>query len=60
MTPAQIEALPPWDRPMAREIARRGLQATFSGHCWRIRGTGVDVSVAKLRYLVLENLVPTV
>lgn len=45
---------------MAREIARRRLQAAFNGHCWRIRGTGVDVSVVKLRYLVLENLVPTV
>lgn len=58
MTPEQISALPAVERPMAREIAKRKLNATFNGNAWHIRGHGVDVTVTRLRYLAIENLKP--
>lgn len=60
MTPAQIEELPPSERPMAREIARRGLHAAFNGHCWHIKGFGVDLATVKLRYVYAADLKPPV
>ena len=58
MTPAEIANLPPYDRPMAHEIARRGLRAIFNGNAWHVSGPGVDVTVIKLRYLTTDNLKP--
>jgi hypothetical protein len=58
MTPEQISALPAVERPMAREIAKRKLIATFNGNAWHICGAGVDVTVSHLRYLAIENLKP--
>lgn len=58
MTPEQIATLQPMDRPIARLIARRGLVATFNGNAWRVIGPGVDILVARLRYIPEEHLRP--
>ena len=43
---------------IARLIARRGLVATFNGNAWRVIGPGVDILVARLRYIPEEHLRP--
>lgn len=58
MSPEQIDLLPPMDRPIARLIARRGLVATFNGNAWRVIGPGVDILVARLRYIPEGHLRP--
>ena len=58
MTPAQIAALHPQDRPIARQIAKRGLVATYTGHAWHVTGPGVDVRATKLRSITAADLKP--
>jgi hypothetical protein len=39
-------------------IAKRGLSAKFNGHAWRVTGTGVDLTVARLHYIAASDLSP--
>jgi hypothetical protein len=58
MTPEQIAALPPNDRPIARLIAKRGMSAVFNGHAWRVTGPGVEIHTVRLCHLVENDLRP--
>jgi hypothetical protein len=58
MSPEQIAALPPPERPTARLIAARGLTAIKTGNAWRVTGPGVDISAASLRYIPADELRP--
>lgn len=58
MTPAQIAALPPQDRQIARLILKRGLTATYNGYAWHVTGPGVDVRAVRLFRITDDDLRP--
>ena len=43
---------------MALKAEKRGLSVIYDGLVWHVLGIGVDVSVAALRFLSVENLKP--